>query len=150
MQSMQNHYTYITVIPISNPSAAELFVSIFRQVKLELQTQFPASMTKSLYIYLKTDISQIQFFYKMINFHKLFFIILKSMYGPCSTRVRIPTPIQNNYVNLKVISIYQIILSKNYTILAVYISAMISEYNRPTMFRKMGIYTLIPRNLTRL
>ena len=64
MQSFQNHYTYLTVIPISNPSAAELFVSIFRQVKLELQTQFPASLTKSVYIYLKTDISQIHFFIK--------------------------------------------------------------------------------------
>ena len=64
MQSFQNHYTYMTVIPISNPSAAELFVSIFRQVKLELQTQFSASLTKSVYIYLKTDISQIHFFIK--------------------------------------------------------------------------------------
>ena len=54
----------MTVIPISNPSAAELFVSIFRQVKLELQTQFSASLTKSVYIYLKTDISQIHFFIK--------------------------------------------------------------------------------------
>ena len=72
------------------------------------------------------------------------------MYGPCSTRVKIPTPLQTNYANLKIISIYQIILSKNYTILAVYISAIMSEYNRPTMFRKMDIYILIPRNLTRL
>ena len=142
------HYTYMTVISISNPSAAELFVSIFCQVMLELQTQFPASLTKSLYIYLKTDIFQIQFFYKIINFHKLFFIPLQSMYGPCSTRVKIPTPIQNNYANLKIISIYQIVISKNYTILAVYISAIMSEYNRPTMFRKMDIYILIPRNLT--
>ena len=63
----------MTVIPISNPSAAGLFVSIFRQFKLELQTQFPASLTESFYIYLKTDISQIQFFYEMINFHKYFF-----------------------------------------------------------------------------
>ena len=85
----------------------------------------------------------------MINFHKLFYFILKSMYGPCSTRVKFPTPIQNNYANLKIISIYQIIISKNYTILAVYISAIMSEYNRPTMFRKMGIYIIIPRNLTR-
>ena len=73
MQSLQNHYTYMTVIPISNPSAGELLVYIFRQVKLELQTQFPASFTKGVYIYLKTDISQIHFFYKMIIFHKLFF-----------------------------------------------------------------------------
>ena len=54
--------------------AAELFVSIFRQVKLELQTQFPASLTKTVYICFKTDISQIHLFYKMINFHKLFFL----------------------------------------------------------------------------
>ena len=71
------------------------------------------------------------------------------MYGPCSTMVKIPTPIQNNYANLKIISIYQIIISKNYTILAVYISAIMSEYTRPSMFRKMDIYILIPRNLTR-
>ena len=58
MQSLQNHYTNMTVIPISNPSAAELFVFIFRQVKLELQT-------KSVYIYLKTDVSQIHFFNKI-------------------------------------------------------------------------------------
>ena len=78
MQSLQNHYTYMTVISISNPAAAKLFVSIFCQVKLELQTQ-----------------------------------------------------------------------TKNYTILAVYISAIMSEYTRPSMFRKMDIYILIPRNLTR-
>ena len=70
------------------------------------------------------------------------------MYGPCSTRVKIPTPIQNNYAILIIISIYQIIISKKYTILAVYISAIMSEYNRPTMFREMGIYILRPRLLT--
>ena len=65
----------MSVIPISNPSAAECFVSIsiFRQFKLELQTQFPASLTIFFYIYLKTDISQIQFFSEMMNFHKLFY-----------------------------------------------------------------------------
>ena len=67
MQSLQNHYTYMTsmtVIPISSPSAAELFVSIFRQVKLGLQARSPASLTKSVYIYIKTDISHIHFFIK--------------------------------------------------------------------------------------
>ena len=62
----------------SNPFAAELFVSTFRQFKLELQNQFPASLTKSLYIYLKTDISQIQFFSEMLNLTNNFFPILKS------------------------------------------------------------------------
>ena len=139
MQSLQNHYTFMTVIPISNPSAAELFVSIFCQVMLELQTQFPASLTKSLIFISKQTYLRFNFFIKWS----------KSMYEPCSTRVKIPTPIQTNCANLKIISIYQIIISKNYTILAVYISAIMSENNRPTMFRKMDIYILIPQNLTR-
>ena len=63
----------MTVIPISNPSAAKLFVSIFRQVKLESQTQFPASLRKSVYIYLKTDISQIHFFIKKSSSTNYFF-----------------------------------------------------------------------------
>ena len=67
------------------------------------------------------------------------------MYGFCSARVKIP--IQNNYANLKIISIYQIIMSKS--VLAVYISVIMSEYNRPTMFRKMDIYIIIPRDLKR-
>ena len=69
------------------------------------------------------------------------------MYGSCSTRFKIPTPIQNNYANLKIISIYQIIglILKNYTILAVYISVIMSEYYRPTtsIFRKMDIIIYI-------
>ena len=70
------------------------------------------------------------------------------MYGPCSTMVKIPMPIQNKYANLNILT-YQIVISKNYTILAVYISVILSEYNRPTMFRKIDIYKLIFRDLTR-
>ena len=36
------------------------------------------------------------------------------------------------------------------SVLAVYISVIMSEYNRPTMFRKMDIYIIIPRDLKRL
>ena len=36
-------FVYFTYMYVSNPYAAELFVSIFRHLKLELLTQFPAS-----------------------------------------------------------------------------------------------------------
>ena len=41
----------MTVIPIPNPFVAKLFVSIFRQLKLELQTQFPASIDEMYLLY---------------------------------------------------------------------------------------------------
>ena len=73
MQGLQNRYTYMTVIPVSNPSAAELFVSIFRQGKLELQTPISRLIDeKSLYLPKNRNLSD-SFFYEMISFHKLFF-----------------------------------------------------------------------------
>ena len=47
---------------VVNENAAELFVSIFRHLKLELLTQFPASKDKKYFYFWKADISNIELF----------------------------------------------------------------------------------------
>ena len=43
---------------IINPFVAELFVSIFRHLKLELLTQFPDSNDEKILLFMDIDISQ--------------------------------------------------------------------------------------------
>ena len=54
--------TLLWYIGYLNPCAAELFVSIFRHLKLELLTQIPALNDEKYVHFRKTEISQIELF----------------------------------------------------------------------------------------